>query len=145
MRPSETLNLHRDEIHRIRPGLLTSLRLDLESVEAGVPIETITSFVLASGVELKDINAVVISARALRYRRSRKQSLSLDESDRLARFVRIFDQAVSVFGDVEKARRWLSKPKKRFHERTPVQMLRTDFGGSAVEEMLGQLGEGMFA
>jgi putative toxin-antitoxin system antitoxin component (TIGR02293 family) len=87
----------------------------------------------------------VISARALRYRRSRKQSLSLDESDRLARFVRIFDQAVSVFGDVEKARRWLSKPKKRFHERTPVQMLRTDFGGSAVEEMLGQLGEGMFA
>jgi hypothetical protein len=51
MRPSETLNLHRDEIHRIRPGLLTSLRLDLESVEAGVPIETITSFVLASGVE----------------------------------------------------------------------------------------------
>jgi hypothetical protein len=50
-----------------RPNLLTSLRLDLESVEAGVPVETITSFVLASGVELKDINAVVISARALRY------------------------------------------------------------------------------
>jgi putative toxin-antitoxin system antitoxin component (TIGR02293 family) len=128
-----------------RPGLLTSLRLDLESVEAGVPVETITSFVLASGVELKEINAVVISARALGYRRSRKQALSLDESDRLARFVRIFDQAVSVFGDAEKARRWLSKPKERFHERTPLQMLRTDFGGRAVEEMLGQLDHGMFA
>jgi putative toxin-antitoxin system antitoxin component (TIGR02293 family) len=128
-----------------RPSLLTSLRLDLESVEAGVPVETITSFVLASGVELKDVNAAVISARALRYRRSRKQSLSLDESDRLARLVRIFDQAVSVFGDAERARRWLSKPKKRFHERTPLQMLRTDFGGRAVEEMLVQIDEGMFA
>jgi putative toxin-antitoxin system antitoxin component (TIGR02293 family) len=145
MRPSEALHLHRDEIHRIRPSLLTSLRLDLESVEAGVPVETITSFVSASGVELKEINAVVISARALRYRCSRKKPLSLDESDRLARFVRIFDQAVSVFGDVEQARKWLSKPKKRFNERTPVQMLRTEFGGRAVEEMLGQVDEGMFA
>ena len=145
MRPSEALHLHRDEIHRIRPGLLTSLRLDLESVEAGVPVETITSFVLASKVELKDVNAVVISARALRYRRSRKQSLSLDESDRLARLVHIFDQAVSVFSDAERARRWLSKPKKRFHERTPLRMLRTDFGGRAVEEMLVQIDEGMFA
>ncbi len=85
-----------------RPSLLTSLRLDLESVEAGVPVETITSFVLASGVELKDVNSAVISARALRYRRSRKQSLSLDESDRLARLARIFYQAVSVFGDAER-------------------------------------------
>ena len=48
--------------------------------------------------------------------------------------MRIFDQAVAVFGDAEKARRWLRKPKKRFHDRTPLQMLRTDFGGRAVEE-----------
>jgi putative toxin-antitoxin system antitoxin component (TIGR02293 family) len=126
-------------------SLLRSLRLDLESVEAGVPVETITNFVLASGFELKDIYVVVIPARTLKHRRSRKKLLSPDESDRLARFVRIFDQAVSVFGDAERARRWLSKPKERFNERTPLQMLRTDFGGRAVEEMVVQIDEGMFA
>jgi hypothetical protein len=73
---------------RERSGFLTSLRLDPKSIETGVPVATITSFVLASGVELEDIYAVVIPARTLKHRRSRKQPLSPDESDRLARFVR---------------------------------------------------------
>jgi len=125
--------------------LLAALRLNLESVEAGVPVETMTSFVSASGVELKDIYNIVIPARTLKHRRSRKQPLSPDESDKLARLVRVFDQAVAVFGEIDQARRWLNKPKRRFDERTPLQMLRTDFGGRMVEEMLGQIDEGMFA
>ena len=125
--------------------LLAVLHLNLESVEAGVSVETMTNFVSASGVELKDIYNIVIPARTLKHRRSRKQHLSSDESDKLARLVRVFDQAVSVFGEIEQARRWLTKPKKRFDDRTPLQMLRTDFGGRMVEEMLGQIDEGMFA
>ncbi len=125
--------------------LLTSLQLDLESVEAGVPVETMTNFVSASGVELKDIYDIVIPARTLKHRRSRRQSLSPDESDKLARLVRVFDQAVAVFGDADQARSWLNTPKKRFEKRTPLHMLRTDLGGRMVEEMLGQIDEGMFA
>ncbi len=122
-----------------------SLPLNLESVEAGVPVETMTSFVSASGVQLKDIYDIVIPARTLKHRRSRRESLSREESDKLARLVRVFDQAVAVFGDVEQARRWLNKPRKRFDGRTPLQMLPTDVGGRMVEEMLGQIDEGMFA
>jgi putative toxin-antitoxin system antitoxin component (TIGR02293 family) len=128
-----------------QPRFLASLRLNLESVEAGVPVETMTDFIFASGVPLKDIYDIVIPARTLKHRRSRKQPLSPDESDKLARLVRIFDQAVAVFGDREQARVWLNKPKKRFDARTPLRMLRTDFGGRMVEEMLGQIDDGMFA
>lgn len=128
-----------------RPRLSAVLRFDLESVEAGVPLDTVSSFVSASGVQLKDIYDIVIPARTLKHRRSRKEPLSRDESDKLARLVRVFDQAVTVFGEIEQARRWLNKPKKRFDERTPLQMLRTDLGGRMVEEMLGQIDEGMFA
>ena len=122
-----------------------SLHVDLESVESGVPVEMMTSFVAASGVELKELYDIVIPARTLKHRRSRRQALSPDESDKLARLIRVFDQAVAVFGEKEKARLWLQRPKKRFDERTPLQMLRTEFGGRMVEEMLGQIDEGMFA
>jgi putative toxin-antitoxin system antitoxin component (TIGR02293 family) len=129
------------------PGshLLQWLRLNIERVEAGVAVETITEFVAASGVDFKDIYNNVIPARTLKHRRSRKHCLSADESDKLARLVRVFDQAVSVFGDPGLARNWLQKPKKRFDARTPLDMLRTDFGGRMVEEMLGQIDDGMFA
>ena len=104
-----------------------------------------TSFLSASGVELKDIYDIVIPARTLKHRRSRRESLSSDESDKLARLVRIFDHAVAVFGDGERARNWLGASKKALRRRTPLQMLRTDLGGRMVEEMLGQIDYGMFA
>ena len=47
--------------------------------------------------------------------------------------------------DPEKARRWLTKPKIRFEERSPLTMMHTDLGSRQVEEMLIQIDEGMFA
>ena len=125
--------------------LLPSARISLQSVEAGLPVETMTSFASASGVEFKDLYDIVIPARTLKHRRSRKQPLSSDESDKLARVVRVFEQAVQVFGDREHARKWLHQPRQRFDQRTPLSMLRTDLGGRMVEEMLGQIEHGMFA
>jgi hypothetical protein len=53
-----------------RPWIVESLYLDLESVEAGVPVEAMTTFVASSGVELKDLYDIVIPARTLKHRRS---------------------------------------------------------------------------
>jgi putative toxin-antitoxin system antitoxin component (TIGR02293 family) len=124
---------------------MTSLNLDLESVEAGVPVATLANFVAASGMQAKDIYEVVVPARTLKHRKARKQPLTADESDKLVRLVRVYDQAVRVLGEKEKALYWLSEPKRRFDGRTPIQMLRTDLGGRMVEEMLGQIHYGMFA
>jgi len=120
------------------------LRIDLESVEAGLPLAVIGEFVANSGLQFKDVYEVVIPARTLKHRRDRKEPLNLDESDKFARLVRVYNLTVKVFGDKEKALRWLNKPKHRFAERTPIQMLRTELGGRMVEEMLVQIDEGMF-
>jgi len=124
---------------------LTTLRLDLSQVESGVPLATMSTFAESSGLPLTDLYNVVIPARTLKHRRARREPLSRDESDKLARLVRIFDHAVKVFGDIDRARAWLNKPKKRFDGRTPLAMLPTEIGGRMVEEMLGQIDEGMFA
>jgi putative toxin-antitoxin system antitoxin component (TIGR02293 family) len=122
-----------------------TLHIDLDSVEAGLPLTAIADFVANSGLQFKDIYEVVIPARTLKHRRDRKEALNLDESDKFARLVRIYDFTVKVFGDKEKALRWLNREKHRFDERTPLQMLRTEVGGRLVENMLGQIEHGMFA
>lgn len=111
----------------------------------GVPLRALEDFSIYSGLPLKDLLEVIIPARTLKHRRQRKEPLNLDESDRLARVARLYELAVKVFGDADKARRWLSKPKERFQERSPVAMMRTELGGRQIEEMLYQIDEGVFA
>jgi len=120
-------------------------QIDLEAVQKGVPISALEEFSAYSGFAVKDLLEVVIPARTLKHRRERKQPLSLDESDRLARVARLYELAVRVFGNPDKARRWLTHPKIRFEERTPLAMMRTEAGGRGVEEMLYQIDEGVFA
>ena len=98
-----------------------------------------------SGFSIKQLLEVVIPVRTLKHRRQRLEPLNAEESDRLARVARLWAFAVKVFGNADKARRWLTKPKVRFEDRTPLEMMRTGIGGEAVEEMLGQIEEGYFA
>jgi putative toxin-antitoxin system antitoxin component (TIGR02293 family) len=132
------------KLARAKP-FTSTLRLNLQAVESGVPVATMTDFVSASGVPLKDLYDIVIPARTLKHRRARRESLTPDESDKLARLVRIFDHAVRVFDGIERARTWLNEPKRRFDGRTPIEMLRTETGARMVEEFLGQIEYGMFA
>lgn len=127
------------------PPLTAAFHVDLSAVEAGISLATFAGFLKALGEPAKDVQEIVIPARTLKHRRARKEALSLEESDRLARVVRVFDFAIRIFGDAKRAGSWMNKPKRRFDGRTPIAMLRTDLGGRQVEEMLIQIDEGMFA
>ena len=119
--------------------------LDLESVEEGIELTALNEFIAKSGLSNTDIYEVVLPARTLKHRKARNEPLSIDESDRLARLARVFDHAVQVWSTPERARQWLSAPKKRYEGRTPIQMLRTEIGGRMVDNFLGQIDHGMFA
>ena len=53
--------------------------------------------------------------------------------------------AEQVFGEPERAWRWLRKPKRRFEGRTPIEMLVTEAGSRLVEELILQFEYGMVA
>ena len=118
---------------------------DWREIERGLPLSTLEEFSAYSGIAVKDLLEVVIPPRTLKHRRQRQEPLNLDESDRLARVARMYELAVKVFGDPDKARRLLTKPKIRFDERSPLSMMHTGLGGQGVEEMLYQIDEGVFA
>jgi putative toxin-antitoxin system antitoxin component (TIGR02293 family) len=92
-----------------------------------------------------EIYNFIVPRRTLVHRKSRREPLTHDESDRAVRLARISSLAEEVFGDDAKASRWLRKVKTRFEGRSPLEMLRTEAGARLVEEMLLQLDYGFAA
>ena len=96
------------------------------------------------GLERSEIDEAVIPSRTLQHRRSRRERLTLEESDRVLRIVRILSSAQAVYGDRARALAWLRKPHLRLEGRSPLSLLKTDTGSRIVEELLIQIDEGMF-
>ncbi|MBB4813261.1 MULTISPECIES: antitoxin Xre/MbcA/ParS toxin-binding domain-containing protein [Pseudomonas] len=85
----------------------------------------------------------IIPLKMLKTKLVSNQLLTVDESDRLFRFAHITAMADVIFGDAEKAKQWLSKPKSRFSGKSPTAMLTTTHGTHRVEQMLIEVNEGM--
>jgi putative toxin-antitoxin system antitoxin component (TIGR02293 family) len=98
----------------------------------------------ALGLERTEINDAVIPSRTLQHRRSRRENLTMEESDRVLRMIRVLSSAEAVYGSRERALGWLRRPHERLGGRSPISLLKTDTGSRIVEELLVQIDEGMF-
>ncbi|HEX7363479.1 MAG TPA: antitoxin Xre/MbcA/ParS toxin-binding domain-containing protein [Bryobacteraceae bacterium] len=96
------------------------------------------------GLERSEINAIVIPLRTLQHRRSRREKLTIEESDRVLRVIRAISLAESVYGTRQRALEWLRKLHPRLEGRSPLSLLKTDMGSRIVEGLLIQIDEGMF-
>jgi putative toxin-antitoxin system antitoxin component (TIGR02293 family) len=112
--------------------------------EDGIPVGVV-GVMTEHGLTSKEVYSIVIPERTLKHRKSRKERLSREESDKAIRTARLLARAQSIFGSQEKALLWMRQAKQRFGGRTPLDMLTTEAGGRLVEEMLIQIDEGMFA
>jgi putative toxin-antitoxin system antitoxin component (TIGR02293 family) len=105
-------------------------------VESGIPLSMFDRFNARSRFTVEDLKDVVISVRALKRRRERQKTLTMNESDRMARVARIYALAVQVLGTPRKARQWLRMPAIQWEGKAPLAMLRSEIGGRAVERAL---------
>lgn len=118
---------------------------DLASlVDKRLPAATILSLI-KSGLSDAEVYHLILPRRTLAHRVARRQSLSKEESDKAVRVARLTAMAEHVFGESERAWRWLRKPKKQFDGRTPIEMLTTEAGARLVEELIAQIDDGMAA
>jgi len=104
-------------------------------VEKRLPVATIKSLV-RGGLSDTEVYQLIVPRRTLAHRIARHQPLSQQESDKAVRVARITAMAEQVFGEPERAWRWLRKPRQRFHGKAPIGMLATEAGARLVEEML---------
>jgi putative toxin-antitoxin system antitoxin component (TIGR02293 family) len=98
-----------------------------------------------SGLTDDEIYSLIIPRRTLTHRRARREALSREESDRAVRLARIVALGEQVFGDSERAWRWLRAAKRQFHGRSPLQVTATEAGARLIEELLYRIDEGMAA
>lgn len=99
---------------------------------------------LALGLERSEIDVTVLPLRTLQHRRSRREKLTVEESDRVLRVIRVLSLAESVYGSRPRALEWLRRSHARLDGRSPLSLLKTDTGSRIVEELLIQIDEGIF-
>jgi putative toxin-antitoxin system antitoxin component (TIGR02293 family) len=124
-----------------------SIRSDLDWIEAlnhGFPFQTLEAAVEHGLLSREESEALVIPRRTLSHRRAKHQRLSLEESDRLLRIARTSARAEDVFGNPEKARRWLRKPSRPLNGATPLELLRSATGTELVQEELVRIEHGIY-
>jgi putative toxin-antitoxin system antitoxin component (TIGR02293 family) len=81
----------------------------------------------------------IISQRTRRRRAERNQPLTIEESDRAVRLVRIQSLAEETFGDTDKANRWLRKGLAQLGGETPLTVAQTEAGVRVIKTVLGKI------
>ncbi len=114
-----------------------------ERINQGLPYRSLESVRERLRLSAPDTASVLhMPARTLARRRQSRR-LEPDESDRLYRIARVAGQAVSVFGDENKATTWLQRPNRALNGELPIRLLDTDVGARQVEDILGRIEHGI--
>ncbi|MEO9338757.1 antitoxin Xre/MbcA/ParS toxin-binding domain-containing protein [Mesorhizobium sp. SB112] len=98
-----------------------------------------------AGMTEREIETFVIPQRTRRHRADKQQSLTVDESDRAVRILRVQSLAEQVFGDHDKANRWLRRPLLELDSETPLVVAQTEAGARVIETILGKIAWGAAA
>jgi putative toxin-antitoxin system antitoxin component (TIGR02293 family) len=120
--------------------------LDLiKAVQEGLPTGSISAVVKRGGLEQREVEQYIIPRRTLAHRRKRREPLSREESDRLARAARLLTLANETFGDEHKAKGWIRRPNRSLGGAVPLDLVTTSAGARLVEDILGRIAHGVYS
>jgi len=128
-------------------GFQVARSIDLiRKIEKGFSFATLSNFVSTTGMSLPYTAAVLGIPERTLARRKKENRLSPEESERLLRISRLFEDTLRLFeGDRDAAVNWLRAPKKALRNQSPLQFARTEIGAREVENLIGRLEHGVFS
>ncbi|GMR07426.1 MAG: DUF2384 domain-containing protein [Gammaproteobacteria bacterium] len=116
-----------------------------EAVRQGLPVRVVGLVFDGLRLTTGDMEHLVMPRRTLQRRIKHHQRLEPDESGRMVRVARVLTFADEVFGNPEKASRWLHKPKRNLNGQTPIEVLDTEEGARIIEDRLFAIAHGLTA
>ena len=120
--------------------------LDLaQAIHGGLPTRAVDAVLAAGLIEPHELFQLVIPRRTLAHRKQKRQRLTPEQSDRLARVVRVVSRAEEALGDEAKAARWLRRPNRALAGVRPIDLLESDVGSRMVERVLARIEHGVYS
>ena len=149
-KPLETSTIHVDTLHEVSYGASAGFSFEdtgdlIRELKHGFPMSAFESLRSEMDVSAKILASVANIASRTLSRRKKEGRLQTDESERLFRIAALYDRAVEVLGNRERARAWFKGPKKALGGKTPLQYADTEPGAREVENLLGRLEYGVFS
>ena len=112
------------------------------AIREGFPQKVVGSVMNSAGLTVKELSAALdLSPRSLQRRRHQGR-LARYESDRLYRLARIVALAKQYIGNEETAARWLRRPNRALGGNNPLELIDTELGARAGENVLGRIAFG---
>lgn len=117
----------------------------IKEILAGLSFKALETFSSETSLPVTEIASLIEVPQRTLARRKVVGRLSLEESERLLRLSRIFEEAVALFeGNVDAAVLWLKRPKRALGNKSPLTYSRTELGARQVEDLIGALEQGVF-
>ena len=131
----------------LRGGRETWSELEITRlVAAGIPTSVLGDVVEQGLLTRDEVTRLILPRRTLAHRKRRGEQLSPDESDRLARVLRLHEVALQTFdGDTEKVSAWLRTPNRALSGEVPLDLVVTSGGARLVEEVLLRIEHGVYS
>lgn len=117
----------------------------IQKVQKGLLFNALESLARKSGIPATELSNIMAIPERTFARRKSTGRFTPEESERLLRIARIFEQAVELFnGEIPEAVKWLQTPRKALGSHSPLEYSATELGAREVENLIGQLVHGVF-
>lgn len=114
-----------------------------DCVEAGLPVDAVDQIAAALAPNDATFKYRIVPKATLERRRRLGSGLTTEEGDRVARLGKVYEMAVSIYHEPDKAREFLSRPHAMLEKRAPLDVaLATGPGADAVVNLLGRAAYG---
>jgi putative toxin-antitoxin system antitoxin component (TIGR02293 family) len=114
------------------------------AVREGLSVDLVDEVLSEGRLTAAELDRLALPRKTLAHRRMLGR-LTAEQSDRLARILRVVETAEQTFGDPAKAHTWLRRPTAALDDEAPLELLDTDIGAREVETLLTRIAHGIAA
>lgn len=128
-----------------KAGSVRGVHREIARIQDGLSFRSVQNLQRALDVPLGTIALALGISRATLHRRKEEGKIGPEESQRLARYERLLEKAIDVFGDPINARQWLTHRQPGLGNVIPIEFAATELGAREVENLLGRIEYGVYS